>query len=53
MKRKATTQRETRGLLCFDEKDSLHTKFLAIKQAVKGQHDVQSAEYATVRGIKW
>ena len=48
-----TNARETRRILYFEGTTCLHKRFLAVKTAVKGQYGQNSAQYGTVKGIKW
>lgn len=48
-----TNARETRRILFFEGPTCFHKRFLAVKTAVKGQYGQNSAQYGTVKGIKW
>ena len=45
--------REDRRVLYYDGDSSFQGKFLAIKEAVKGQYGQSSANYRAVKGKKW
>ena len=47
-----TTNREKRKILYYAPK-GLQEKFQAIKESVKGQYGLASAEYQAVKGVKW